>query len=201
MLDSDFRQSSALRIISAMNYIILDRDGVINFDSDQYIKSPDEWHPIPGSLEAIARLNRHGYRVLVATNQSGVARGLYDIGILDQIHEKLMQELAAVGGYIDEIFFCPHHPEDNCTCRKPKPGLIHQIKAKYDVNLLGTYFIGDSYADMEAARSAGCKPLLVLTGNGRRTLEKYPEFLEIPQFTNLAEAVDYVITHSGVHGE
>lgn len=184
-----------------MSYIILDRDGVINYDSDQYIKSPDEWHPIPGSLEAIARLNRHGFRVLVATNQSGVARGLYDIEILDQIHEKLVRELAAVGGYIEEIFFCPHHPEDKCICRKPQPGLIHQIQAKYPVNPIGTFFIGDSYADMEAARSAGCMPLLVLTGNGRRTLEKYPTYASIPNFIDLAEAVEYVITHQGVHGE
>jgi D-glycero-D-manno-heptose 1,7-bisphosphate phosphatase len=184
-----------------MSYIILDRDGVINFDSDQYIKSPDEWHPIPGSLEAIARLNRHGFRVLVATNQSGVARGLYDISILDQIHEKLMYELAAVGGYVEEIFFCPHHPEDNCVCRKPKPGLIHQIQAKYPVKPDSTFFIGDSYADMEAARTAGCKPLLVMTGNGRLTLEKYPAFLAIPNFIDLAEAVQYVITLPGVYGE
>lgn len=184
-----------------MSYIILDRDGVINFDSDQYIKSPDEWHPIPGSLEAIARLNRYGYRVLVATNQSGVARGLYDISVLDQIHEKLMRELAAVGGYVEEIFFCPHHPEDNCVCRKPKPGLIHQIQAKYPIDPVDTFFIGDSHADMEAAQSAGCIPLLVLTGNGQRTLEKYPAFLIIPKFTDLAEAVDYVISHQGVHGE
>jgi D-glycero-D-manno-heptose 1,7-bisphosphate phosphatase len=184
-----------------MSYIILDRDGVINYDSDQYIKSPEEWRPIPGSLEAIARLNRHGFRVLVATNQSGVARGLYDIAVLDQIHEKLMYELAAVGGYVEEIFFCPHHPEDHCPCRKPKPGLIHQIQAKYPVNVVGTFFIGDSYADMEAARSAGCTPLLVLTGNGRLTLEKHPTFSDIPNFADLAEAVNYVISHQGVHGE
>jgi D-glycero-D-manno-heptose 1,7-bisphosphate phosphatase len=146
-------------------------------------------------------LNRHGFRVLVATNQSGVARGLYDITVLDQIHEKLMRELAAVGGYVEEIFFCPHHPEDQCSCRKPKPGLIHQIQAKYPVNPTGIYFIGDSFADMEAAMSAGCKPLLVLTGNGRRTLEKHPQFATIPNFADLAEAVEYVISHQGVHGE
>jgi len=185
----------------AMSYIILDRDGVINFDSDQYIKSPDEWHPIPGSLEAIARLNRHGYRVLVATNQSGVARGLYDIGILDQIHEKLVHELASVGGYIEEIFFCPHHPDEKCGCRKPQPGLLHQIQAKYPINLVDTFFIGDSHVDMEVACTAGCQPLLVLTGNGHRTLEKYPEFSTIPRFVDLSEAVEYVISHQGVHGE
>src|SRR5579862_2669163 len=111
-----------------MPYIILDRDGVINYDSEAYIKSPEEWLPIPGSLEAIATLNRHGFRVLIATNQSGVSRGYYDLAMLDRIHEKLVAQLAAVGGCIEEIFFCPHHPDDHCVCRKPKPGMIYQIK-------------------------------------------------------------------------
>src|SRR5260221_14569878 len=127
-----------------MTYIILDRDGVINYDSIEYIKSPDEWLPIPGSLDAIAQLNRSGFHVLVVTNQSGVARGFYDLEMLDLIHEKMMHELAAVGGYIDEIFFCPHHPDENCICRKPKPGLFQKLAAKYPLNLAGTFFICDS---------------------------------------------------------
>jgi D-glycero-D-manno-heptose 1,7-bisphosphate phosphatase len=176
-----------------MSYIILDRDGVINYESMEYIKSPEEWHPIPGSLEAIAQLNRHGYRVIVATNQSGVARGFYDIETLDLIHEKLMRELAAVGGYIEEIFFCPHHPEEGCHCRKPQPGLIEQIKQKYNIELEKTYFIGDSVVDMQVAQLTGCRPLLVLTGNGHTVLNKHPEFSAIPHFPNLAEAVDYVL--------
>lgn len=177
-----------------MPFVILDRDGVINFDSLEYIKSPDEWLPIPGSLEAIAHLNRHGFRVLVATNQSGVARGYYDIEMLDRIHEKLMRELAAVGGYVDEIFFCPHHPDEQCACRKPKSGLIEQIKTKYPINLTETFFIGDSLSDMQVAQTMGCLPILVRTGNGERVLAAHPELNEIPHFMDLAAAVDYVIS-------
>lgn len=182
-----------------MTFIILDRDGVINYESDEYIKSPDEWLPIPGSLEAIAQLNRSGYRVLIATNQSGVARGYYDLATLEDIHEKLLRELAAVGGYVDEIFFCPHHPDEACFCRKPKPGLLYQMTEKYPLELTGTYFIGDSYGDVVAARTVGCLPLLVLTGKGKLSLEKYPELLDIPHFLDLAEAVSYVISQRSRH--
>lgn len=179
-----------------MSFVILDRDGVINYDSDEYIKSPDEWRPIPGSLDAIAQLNRHGFRVIVATNQSGIARGFYDFDTLDSIHEKFVRELASVGGYIEEIFFCPHHPEEGCPCRKPKPGLLHQIKKKYPIKLEETYFIGDSQVDVEAARVAGCKPILVLTGKGEAAIKKYPDLAIIPNFPNLASAVDYVLAVS-----
>lgn len=180
-----------------MPFIILDRDGVINYDSDLYIKSPAEWLPIPGSLEAIAKLNRYGFHVLIATNQSGVARGYYDIEMLDQIHEKLMQELAAVGGYVEEIFFCPHHPDDHCDCRKPKPGLLYQIEKKYPLKLHDTYFIGDSYVDVQAAQAAGCKPILILTRKGQMALEKYPELLNTTCFDSLAQAADYVLSVQG----
>ena len=176
-----------------MSYIILDRDGVINFDSVDYIKSPDEWLPIPGSLEAVAALNRAGYRVIVATNQSGVARGLYDLNMLDQIHEKMMRELAAVGGCVEEIFFCPHHPDENCECRKPKPGMLRAIQEKYHLSLAETYYVGDSFADVGAARAVGCKLLLVMTGNGRVTLQRNPEFESIPKFDDLAHAVQYIL--------
>lgn len=176
-----------------MSYIILDRDGVINYDSDEYIKSPEEWVPIPGSLEAIAQLNRLGYRVIVATNQSGISRGLFDLEMLTDIHNKLHHELAAVGGYIEEIFFCPHHPADKCACRKPKPGMLHNIGQKYDIDLQRTYFIGDTHSDVQAAKSAGCNPILVLTSKGKKSLESYPELTLIPHFANLAEAVEYVI--------
>lgn len=179
-----------------MKYIILDRDGVINHDSIEYIKSPEEWLPIIGSLEAIAQLNRAGFRVLVVTNQSGIARGYYNLETLDDIHEKLMRELAAVGGYVEEIFFCPHHPEDHCSCRKPKIGLIEQLAAKYPLDLSQTFFIGDSLSDMQAAKAAGCLPILVLTGNGALTLERHPEFANIPHFANLAAAVGYVLLES-----
>lgn len=175
-------------------FIILDRDGVINYDSDNYIKSPDEWVAIPGSLDAIAQLNRAGYQVVIATNQSGIARGYYDIDTLDSIHEKLMRELAECGGYIDEIFFCPHHPEDHCPCRKPKPGLLHNIQEKYKVDLTKTFFIGDSFVDVQAAQTVGCKPILVLTGKGQLAIEKYPELLNIPNYPDLARAVEYVLS-------
>lgn len=176
-----------------MPYVILDRDGVINFDSDEYIKSPEEWNAIPGSLEAIAQLNRSGYRVLIATNQSGVARGYYGLDTLDLIHEKLMHELAAVGGYIEEIFFCPHHPDAKCACRKPQPGLLHKMAEKYPLNFAETFFIGDSFVDVSAARAVGCLPLLVRTGKGELALQKYPELAQIPNFMNLAEAVEYLL--------
>lgn len=177
-----------------MPFIILDRDGVINHDSMAYIKSPDEWLPIPGSLDAIAQLNRAGYRVLVATNQSGVARGYYDLNTLSDIHEKLARELASVGGYVEEIFYCPHHPEENCDCRKPKTGLFEQIQSKYPVVWEKTYFIGDSYSDMQVALAMNCLPILVRTGNGEAVLQKYPELASIPNFADLARAVEYVLS-------
>ncbi len=177
-----------------MAFIILDRDGVINYDSEAYIKSPNEWHPIPGSLEAIAALNQHGFTVLVASNQSGVARGYYDLPMLNKIHEKLHQTLAQVGGKIEEIFFCPHHPDEHCSCRKPRVGMFYQIADKYPVEFTDTFFIGDSYVDVAAARNVGLMPLLVKTGNGLKALERYPELLNVPHFSDLAEAVQYVIT-------
>ncbi len=173
--------------------VILDRDGVVNFDSLEYIKSPDEWQAIPGSLEAIAQLNRAGYHVIIVTNQSGIARGFYDLATLDQIHEKLIRELAAVGGHVDEILFCPHHPEVGCECRKPRPGLLYQIKEKYSVNLADTFFIGDSWTDMQVACTAGCKPILVLTGNGKKTLAEHPELTAIPSVADLAAAAQYIL--------
>lgn len=174
-------------------FIILDRDGVINHGTDHYIKTPEEFIAIPGSLEAIAALNKQGYRVLIATNQSGVARGLYSLEDLDRIHEKLMQELAAVGGYIEEIFCCPHHPNDHCLCRKPKPGLLKQIQKKYPLNLAETYFIGDSHVDVEAALAFGCQPLLVLTGKGQKAKTMHRHLATIPTFNNLSHAVDFIL--------
>jgi D-glycero-D-manno-heptose 1,7-bisphosphate phosphatase len=177
--------------------IILDRDGVINYDSPYYIKSPAEWHPIPGSLGAIAKLNQAGYQVAIVTNQSGVARGHYDLETLNQIHEKLIAELAAVGGRIDSLIFCPHHPDENCFCRKPKPGMLRQVEDKFGMDLTGVFFIGDSLVDMQAALAVGCKPLLVLTGNGQETLKNNPEMMSsIPHFHNLADAVQYVLDRS-----
>lgn len=180
-----------------MAYIILDRDGVINFDSEEYIKTPEEWQPIPGSLEAIAKLNQYGYKVLIATNQSGISRGFYDISTLEDIHAKMHAALAEVGGKIHDIFYCPHHPLDNCFCRKPKPGLLYQIRDKYNINLKKTFFVGDSAKDIEAAIASGCLPLLVLTGNGKLAMEQKPSLKQIIHFKDLAEAVNYVISCKG----
>jgi len=152
--------------------VIVDRDGVINFDSDAYIKSVSEWVAIPGSLEAIARLSRADYRVVVATNQSGIARGLYDMETLNRIHQKMTKALGEHGGRIDAIFFCPHGPDDNCHCRKPKPGLLYEIKERLKVDLAGVPVVGDSLRDLECADSVGALPVLVRTGKGSRTWPK-----------------------------
>ncbi len=148
--------------------VILDRDGVINQDSDLYIKSPDEWIPIPGSLEAIAKLNQAGYHIAVATNQSGVGRGLYDMDTLNAIHEKLHRLVAKVGGHIDAIFFCPHTDADHCNCRKPLPGMIQQISERYGIPIKGVPIVGDSVRDLVAGVAVGAEPHLVLTGKGEK---------------------------------
>ncbi|MFZ3019130.1 MAG: D-glycero-beta-D-manno-heptose 1,7-bisphosphate 7-phosphatase [Gallionella sp.] len=152
-----------------MNLVILDRDGVINFDSDQFIKSPEEWRPIPGSLEAIARLNQADYRVVVATNQSGIGRGLFDMAMLNAIHDKMHKACALVGARIDAVFFCPHTSEHQCNCRKPKSGLLEEISALYGVSLAGVPVVGDSLRDLLPAAALGAQPYLVLTGKGAKT--------------------------------
>lgn len=173
--------------------IILDRDGVINEDSDEYIKSPDEWIAIPGSLAAIAKLNHAGHTVAVASNQSGIARGYFTQNDLEAMHEKMRHELAILGGHVDEIFYCPHHPDGKCDCRKPKPGLLQQIAHKFNVNLKDAIFIGDTISDLECAKNAGCRFMLVKTGKGLRTLAKNPELKEVPVFENLNEAVEFIL--------
>ncbi len=173
-----------------MKLIILDRDGVINRDSDEFIRSPEEWEPIPGSLEAIARLNHCGYRVVVATNQSGVGRELLDMETLLRIHDKMRYQLAEAGGNIDAVFFCPHRPKDNCDCRKPKPGLLLDIAARLRVPLAGVPAVGDSMRDVEAAEAAGACPILVRTGNGQQTEADAAGVLHIPVYDDLATAAD-----------
>ena len=153
-----------------MKLIILDRDGVINEDSDAFIKSPEEWIPIPGSLEAIVRLNHAGYQVAVATNQSGLARGLFDQSTLQNIHKKFLHLLAEKGGEISMIHYCPHGPEDHCDCRKPRPGLLNIIGKKMQIDLDDVPVVGDSLRDLQSAMAAGCKPILVRTGKGEQTL-------------------------------
>jgi len=176
-----------------MKCVILDRDGVINFDSDQFIKSPEEWKPIPGSLEAIARLNQAGYRVVVASNQSGVGRGLFDMATLNAIHAKMHKLAAQAGGRIDAVFFCPHAADSKCVCRKPKAGLFVEIGSRLHMDLKGTYAVGDALRDMEAALSVGARPILVRTGKGEKTLEAgmLPE--NIPVFDNLMQAAQAII--------
>ncbi|HET9844041.1 MAG TPA: D-glycero-beta-D-manno-heptose 1,7-bisphosphate 7-phosphatase [Gammaproteobacteria bacterium] len=167
-------------------WVLLDRDGVINFDSEDYIKSPEEWIPIPNSLEAIRLLNQKGYSVAIATNQSGIQRGLYSEQILEQIHQKMTDSLSKLGGAIAAIHYCPHGPNDGCMCRKPKPGLLMQIAHKFSLDLTKTPYVGDSWRDCQAAISAGCKPVLVKTGNGLITIKKYPNEIEhIPVFSDL----------------
>lgn len=154
-----------------MKLIILDRDGVINHDSDAYIKNADEWRPIAGSLEAIARLKQSGYRVAVASNQAGVARGLFDLAALGEIHTKMQAAVSDAGGHIDAIFFCPHGPNHGCSCRKPKPGMLLEIFDRFGAIPEQTFMVGDTLRDLEAAHAAGCKPVLVRTGNGQKTFE------------------------------
>jgi len=176
-------------------YVILDRDGTINVDSDDFIKSPEEWLPLPGSLEAISLLNRHGFKVVVISNQSGVARGLFDFATLEAIHAKMKQMANDAGGEIETIYFCPHGPNDACDCRKPKDGLFRRFMADYSVDLSKIYAVGDSFRDLQAAESAGTKPILVKTGKGENTLLKHPE-LNLPIFENLYDAANFIVSQS-----
>ncbi|MGH8726026.1 MAG: D-glycero-beta-D-manno-heptose 1,7-bisphosphate 7-phosphatase [Burkholderiales bacterium] len=152
-----------------MKLVILDRDGTINHDSDAHIKSPEEWRPIKGSLEGIARLTQAGYRIAVATNQSGIARGLLDTRTLFRIHDTLVRALGQVGGRIDAFFFCPHKAEDGCPCRKPQPGMLLEVARRFNVALDQVAMVGDAQRDLEAAAAAGARPVLVLTGKGAQT--------------------------------
>jgi len=176
-----------------MKLVILDRDGVINFDSAQFIKNPTEWKPIPGSLEAIARLNQSGYRVVVATNQSGVGRGLFDMDTLNAIHEKMHKEAAGKGAHIDAVFYCPHAADAGCECRKPKAGMFRRISETLNVNLSGVPAIGDSMRDLEACALMGCQPMLVLTGKGEKTKAENELPLGTLEFSDLAKAVDWIL--------
>lgn len=180
--------------------IILDRDGVINYDSDDYIKSPAEWEPIPGSLAAIAKLCRAGHSVVVATNQSGLGRGYYNEETLRQIHYKMIQQLADVGGRVEGIFFCPHVPTDNCLCRKPKPGLLLQIADTLQVDLRQALLVGDSLRDIEAAQAVGCPAILVKTGKDEAKLlvnDEASHLSRVPVFEDLADVVDTLFSDLG----
>lgn len=179
--------------MSPKPFVLLDRDGVINEDSDDFIKSPEEWQAIDGSLEAIALLTAHRFRVAVISNQSGLARGLFDLATLEQIHEKMHRMVNAAGGAIDAIYFCPHGADSDCPCRKPKPGMLLQCASDQHINLSETFFIGDSARDIQAALAANAKPLLVKTGKGEKTLadHTYPHLLI---FDRLYDAAKFIVS-------
>ncbi len=174
-----------------MKLVILDRDGVINYDSEQFIKSPMEWKPIPGSLEAIARLTQSGYKVVVATNQSGIGRGLFDMDTLNAIHDKMHRAVQAAGGRIDAIFYCPHANDDGCKCRKPNPGMFERIRDCFNVDLNGIPAVGDSLRDLVAGANLGTQPILVLTGKGQKTLADG----NLPEGTLIFDDLSAVVYH------
>jgi D-glycero-D-manno-heptose 1,7-bisphosphate phosphatase len=181
--------------------VILDRDGVINEDSDAYIKSLDEWRPIAGSIDAIARLSRHGFNVVVATNQSGLGRGLFTLDDLEAMHHRLCEMVESAGGHVAGIFYCPHTPDDHCDCRKPKAGLIDAIERELNTSARGAWSIGDSLRDLEAAHTKHCQPVLVLTGKGQKTQRQLRDdtsgkWSDVRVFDNLAAAADALIAET-----
>ena len=176
-----------------MKLAVLDRDGVVNYDSDQYIKSPAEWRPIPGSIEAIARLNQNGWRIAVATNQSGIARGLFDMATLNAINDKMMEMVFRQGGRIDALFFCPHAADEGCNCRKPRTGMLEEIGARFHTDLKGVPVIGDSLKDLQSAETVGAQPILVLTGKGPKTQEDGGLPKKTLVFDDLAAAARHLI--------
>ena len=178
------------------NLIVLDRDGVINHDSEDYIKTPEEWRPLDGSLDAIAALTAGGYRVVVVSNQSGIGRGLFSEAVLDEIHRKMTSAVEAAGGAIAGIYYCPHTPDEGCNCRKPRPGLLERIKDDFDVSLSGIPFVGDKVADMALARRVGARPMLVLTGYGRATLASLND-TDVETFPDLASATSALLAERG----
>lgn len=181
-----------------MKLVVLDRDGVINFDSVHFIKSTNEWIPIPGSLEAIALLNQNGYRVAIATNQSGISRGLFDMVTLNAIHDKMHKALGQLGGRVDAMFYCPHSADDNCDCRKPKPGMMEEIGRRFGMDMRGVPMVGDALRDLQAGAVLGMQPILVRTGKGEETLAAggLPEGTLV--FADLAQAVQHIITKNEV---
>jgi len=181
--------------------LILDRDGVINADSDQYIKSPEEWVPIPGSLESIARLCRADYRVVIATNQSGIARGLLTLDMLNRIHARMLEHIHQKGGEIDAILFCPHGPDQDCPCRKPRPGMMRELAERLKISLNEVPAIGDSLRDLQAARAAGALPVLVRTGNGMEaagTLSRDESLRNVPVYDDLAAFTNDFLRNSRI---
>ena len=176
-----------------MKLVILDRDGVINHDSDAYIKTPEEWLVIDKTPEAIATLSQAGYTIVVASNQSGIGRGLFDGEMLATIHNKMLSTIEEAGGKIHGIFFCPHHPDEKCNCRKPEPGLIHAIEEDLGEKVTGAYFVGDTLKDIQLAQRTGCKPILVRTGKGLETLSKNVGLENVTVVDNLWAASQLIL--------
>jgi D-glycero-D-manno-heptose 1,7-bisphosphate phosphatase len=179
--------------MNPLKLVILDRDGVINYDSDEYVKSADEWIPLPGAIDALGKLTKAGYQIAIATNQSGIAREYFTLDTLNKMHEKMQGLANGVHAKIDHIAFCPHGPDDNCDCRKPLSGLIHQIESALNVDAKGCYMVGDSLRDLQAGQTAGLKAALVLTGKGQKTLDKGLDLDNVEVFTNLAAFVDHLL--------
>lgn len=176
-----------------MKLIVLDRDGVINFDSDRFIKTPEEWRPIPGSLEAIASLNQRGYHVVVATNQSGIGRGLLDMAAFNAINDKMTRALGQVGGRIDAVFYCPHAADSHCECRKPRPGMLREIGRRFNSDMKDVPAVGDALRDLQAAHEVGAAPILVLTGKGKITLKEGNLPPETQVFDDLAAFARHLV--------
>ncbi len=179
-------------MVATDKLVILDRDGVINHDSEDYIKTPEEWQPLPGSLSAIAALNAAGFRVVVVSNQSGIGRGLFTETEFGQIQQKMMSAVQAAGGEIAGFYYCPHRPDDGCDCRKPRPGLLERVKADLDISLAGIPLIGDKITDVELARCVGARPILVLTGYGQDTVTALDD-TGVESFADLASAARALI--------
>jgi len=181
-------------MVATAKLVVLDRDGVINYDSDEYIKSEREWHPLPGSLEAIARLTAAGYRVVVISNQSGVGRGLLDLATLAKIHRKMTADIEAHGGRLAGIYYCPHTPDEGCDCRKPKAGLLYRMQSDMGLGSLENVpLIGDKESDLELARVVGARGILVRTGKGARTLATLDGYPDVESYADLAAAVDALL--------
>ena len=183
--------------------VILGRDGILNVYRDDHVKSPDEWEPIPNALEAVARLNHAGWHTVVATNQSGIGRGMIDMASINTVHQRMMQRLAEAGGRLDAVFFCPHTPEDDCDCRKPRPGLMKQIAQRYGIELRTVPMVADTLRDLQAAHAAGCEPHLVRTGRAAALTDK--QVVEIVQqvpmtevHDSLSEFVDFLLERAHV---
>jgi len=169
--------------------VILDRDGVINHAAEDEVTTVDGWDPIAGSIEAIGRLKKAGYLVTIASNHSGISRGLYTANELQAMHDKMQKMLAARGARVDGIYYCPHGPEANCICRKPKPGMLFQIATEFEIDLAETPVVGDNISDIQAAKLANAKPVLVRTGKGEYVMQHFPEALDVPVFDDLAHFV------------